>query len=193
MTWTIEPNLVPPNRHDRQSASPFPDTACVLLQNTVLKTVVLSQTENLPGQPCTNHLFSAAETGMHVVKMGFKVISDTDRQNQSSSEGWQQGVTPSPCDRNWERGPLESLTAAGDRVDFPGWSHPIVIIRGTFKAHRLSKRHLFFSSLPSSSGSHWLIPTRVSLICEPGKPVCRGWHLQCRAIKRSMKDRSKCK
>lgn len=42
------------------------------------KTVVLSQTESLLGHPCTNHLFSAAETGMHVVKMGFKVISDTD-------------------------------------------------------------------------------------------------------------------
>lgn len=80
---------------------------------------------------------------MHVVKMGFKVISDTDGRIRAA-QGVAAGVTPSLCDRNCERGPLESLTAVGDRGDFPGWSHPIVIIRGTLKAHRLSKRHLFF-------------------------------------------------
>lgn len=94
MTWTIEPNLVPPNRHDRQSASPFPDAAGVLLQNAVLKTVVLSQTESIPGHTCTNHLFSAAETGMHVVEMGFKVISDTDDRIRAAQRGGSRESLP---------------------------------------------------------------------------------------------------
>lgn len=85
---------MPPDRHDCQPASPFPEAACVLLQNAVLKTVVLSQTESLPGHTCTNHVFNAAETGMHVVKMGFKVIYDTDDRIRAAQRGGSRESLP---------------------------------------------------------------------------------------------------
>ena len=96
MTWTIEPNLVLPNWHDRQPASPFLDAACVFLQNTGLKTVVLSQMESLLGRNAliNYHLFNAAETGMHVVKMGFKVICDTDDRIRAAQRGGSRESLP---------------------------------------------------------------------------------------------------